>query len=72
MDTDSAGQSYSEAGNIRITCVARTWNGQPGLRIQSYKENGQLNPGAEVPVPDKATAYDLINALTEALRANGL
>lgn len=72
MKTDGAGQSYTEAGNLRITCVARTWNDSPGLRIQSYKANGQLNPGAEIPVPDKAAAFDLVNALLEALRANRL
>ena len=70
--TDAAGQTYFEVSNIRVTCVAKTWDGSRGLRIQSYKSNRQLNPGAELPVPDKATAYDLISAIAAALQANGI
>jgi hypothetical protein len=71
METDSAGQSYTDVGNIRITRVAQTWNGQPGLRIQSYQVNGRLNPGAEIPIQDKSAAFDLLRALLEALNVDG-
>jgi|WetSurMetagenome_2_1015567.scaffolds.fasta_scaffold19076_3 hypothetical protein len=55
---DSAGNTYFDVGNIRITAIPSTWDqGRPGLRVQAYKGVGDaLNPGAEIPVPDKKVA----------------
>ena len=66
---DGSGNSYIDVRNIRITIVPQTWKGPPGIRIQAYKENGQLFPGAELPVPDKTTAFDLLSAVSYALQA---
>jgi len=71
-EQDGSGKTYFDVANIRVTCVEKTWSGQPGLRLQAYKENGQLNPGAEIPIPDKSVAFDLVSAIMEAVKANGL
>jgi len=72
--TDGSGNTYYDVGNIRITCIPQTWdNNKPGLRIQAYKGSGDaLFQGAEIPIPDKATAYDFIKAVAEALETNGI
>jgi hypothetical protein len=74
MPTDGSGQQYFEAGNVRITCIENTWAGQRGLRIQSHqKENsGKLNPGAEIPIPDTAAAWEFIGAILAAMVASGV
>lgn len=66
--TDSKGNPYFNVGNLRVTCIGETWGGSSGIRIQAYTGNGSaLHRGAELPVPDKATAYDLIAAIVAAL-----
>ena len=74
METDNAGNNYFDVENIRITALPRTWdNNKPGLRIQAYKGKGEaLFQGAEIPVADKQTAYELIKAIAKALEAIGL
>ncbi len=69
---DSSGNVYFDVGNIRITATPSVWGGnQKGLRIQAYKGQGKaLHPGAELPVPDKETAFDLVNAIMQALQIN--
>ena len=73
---DNAGQKCFDVGNIRITCVASTWSGEPGLRIQAYKHDPAnskaLHRGAEIPVPDRDVAYELIMALCAAFTEQGL
>jgi hypothetical protein len=71
---DSAGNTFFDVGNIRVTALESTWDaGKRGLRISAYKGKGQaLFQGAEIPVPDKQTAYDLIRAITDALESIGL
>ena len=64
---DGSGNVYVEAGNWRITFVPMTWAGQPGIRIQAYREDGGLNLGPEIPVPTKKDAYDFIEALVTIL-----
>jgi len=64
---DGSGNVYAEVGNIRITLVPETWAGQPGVRIQAYKEEDGLNPGREIPLPTKKDAYDLIEAILRIL-----
>lgn len=66
--TDSKGNVYYDVGNVRVTCLGKTWGDSSGVRIQAYVgEGNKLHRGAELPVPDKATAYDIIAALTAAL-----
>ncbi len=64
---DGSGNPYVDVGNSRITLVPETWAGQPGVRIQAYKEAGGLNPGPEIPLPAKRDAYDLIEGLVRIL-----
>jgi hypothetical protein len=64
---DSKGNEYFDVENIRVTCVGKTWGGDSGIRIQAYKGTGKsLHQGAELPVPDAATAYKLIAAIVAA------
>lgn len=70
--TDAPGHTYFDVENIRITCIPQTWNGQPGLRIQAYKSDGGLFPGAEIPVPNKEIGFDLLKAISKALETIGL
>jgi len=66
--TDKKGNSYFAVSNIRVTCIGKTWKGSSGIRIQAYTGKGsKLHRGAELPVPDKATADDLIAAIVAAL-----
>ncbi len=71
-DTDRKGNTYFEVNNLRITSIPETWNDDPGIRIQAYKPEGGLHRGAEIPIPDKETGYDLLNAIHNALGENGL
>jgi len=65
---DGKGNGYFDVHNVRVTCIGKTWGGTSGIRIQSYTGKGRkLHRGAELPVPDKATAYDIIAALVAAL-----
>lgn len=70
--TDSSGQTYFDVGNVRITCIASTWSDEPGIRIQAYKPEGGLFPGAELPVPTKEIAFDFLRAIHSAFETNGL
>jgi hypothetical protein len=72
--TDSAGNTFYEVGNVRITCIKQTWdNGKPGLRIQTYKGAGRaLHQGAEIPIPDAATAYEFVKAIMKVFELLGL
>lgn len=64
---DGKGNEYFDVENIRVTCVGKTWGGDSGIRIQAYKGTGNsLHQGAELPVPDAATAYKLIAAIVSA------
>ena len=69
---DQAGHMYFEVENIRITVIPETWNGEPGIRIQAYKGDGnKLFQGAELPLGKKNKAYDFLTAIHHALeRAN--
>jgi len=60
---DSRGNPYIDVGNIRITYVPNTWDEIPGLRVQAYKQDDTLHRGAEIPIPDKAMAFDLLEAI---------
>ena len=73
-EKDASGNSYVDVRNVRITSVPSTWDaGSPGLRIQAYKGNGDsLFPGAEIAIPDKATAYDFIRAISCMIHKNGI
>lgn len=65
--TDSKGNDYFDVGNIRVSCIGKTWGGSSGIRIQAYDANGsKVYPGPELPVPDEATAYRLIAAIVAA------
>ena len=68
---DSSDNLYFDVKNIRITALRQTWDdNKPGLRLQAYKGNGNaLFPGAEIPVPDKETAYEFIRAIFNALES---
>lgn len=72
VETDSAGNAYVDVENIRVTAVPKTWSGDAGIRIQAYKGDGGLHRGAELPIPDKSTAYDFLRAIQRALEENGL
>lgn len=72
---DSADNVYFDVGNIRVTAIEKTWDeNKPGIRINAYKgsKGEALFQGAEIPIPDKKTAYDLIRAITNALDSIGL
>ncbi len=64
---DRNGSAYFEVGNLRITCLAKSWDGNPGIRIQSYREGGGLHRGAEIPIPDRKSAFELLEAVSQAL-----
>ena len=64
---DKAGNSYYDVANVRITIIQRTRDGHPGLRIQAYKEGRGLFQGAEIPIPDKIIAFDLIQSLLQGI-----
>ena len=68
---DSTGNTYFNVRNVRITALRQTWdNENPGLRIQAYKGEGSaLFQGAEIPVRDKKDAYELIEAIVQALES---
>lgn len=67
--TDSRGQAYFDVGNIRVTAIGKTWGGSSGLRFQAYSGKGNaLLRGAELPVPDPATAYQLMTSIVAALQ----
>lgn len=72
MNKDSKGQGYQEVGNIRVTKIDKTWDGNPGLRFNAKKgEGNKLHRGAEIPVPNLSTAIKLIYAIISAvLRKN--
>ena len=73
MPQDGRGNTYFDVENIRITCVPETFDGNPGLRIKAYKgQSNSLFSGAEIPIPDKSTAFDLLKTISKALEANGL
>lgn len=73
MGRDSSGNTFFDVGNIRVTALPDTWAGKPGIRIQAYKGQGDaLFQGAELPIEDRAAAYDLIRALGHALEEAGV
>ena len=64
---DSSGNDYFDVGNISVSCIGKTWWGGSGIRIQAYDSEGKkVYPGPELPVPDEATAYQLIAAIVAA------
>ncbi len=71
---DSKGNEYVDVGNIRITAIPKTWDkGKPGVRIQAYKGKGDaLFQGAEIPIPDRQTAFELMKGMFKALERIGL
>ncbi len=65
---DGTGKEYYDVENIRVTVLDETWSGSPGLRIQAYKGDGKkLFQGAELPIPNKEIAFDLLTAIHNAL-----
>jgi hypothetical protein len=66
--TDKTGNLYFDRGNVRITILKQTWAGCPGIRIQSYKgKTRRLHRGAEVPLPDRASAGEVIQLVARAI-----
>ena len=65
---DAKGNEYFDVRNVRVTCIGKTWGGSSGIRIQSYTgKGGRLHRGAELPIPNKEVAYDIIAAVLAAL-----
>lgn len=68
---DGNGQPYWDVENIRITSIASTFAGTPGLRIQSFQKNPTVRErmyiGAEIPIPNKKVGLDLISSLISAV-----
>lgn len=65
---DGRGQVYFDVDNIRVTVIPETFNGNPGIRIQAYTgEGNKLHQGAELPIRDKETAFDILAAIHKAL-----
>ena len=68
---DSKGNIFFDVENIRVTVLPKTWNGSPGIRIQAYKGKGNsMFQGAELPIPDKNVAFDLLTAIHKAFECN--
>jgi len=68
---DSKGNIYFNVKNIRVTVLHKTWNGSSGIRIQAYKGKGSsMFQGAELPIPDKNVAFDLLVAIHKAYECN--
>jgi len=68
---DGKGNVYFDVGNIRVTTLPKTWDGNPGIRIQAYKGDGnKLFQGAELPIANKETAFDLFAAIHKAIEKN--
>jgi len=61
---DKAGNTYY---NVRITILQRTWDEHPGIRLQAYREDGGLNQGPQIPIPDKTAGFDLIRSFVQAI-----
>ncbi|HTF32439.1 MAG TPA: hypothetical protein VK714_01925 [Myxococcota bacterium] len=47
--------------------VRETWRDGPGIRLAASQPGGR----AELPIPDKATAFDLFSAIQRALDEKG-
>jgi len=70
-NNDAKGNVYYDVANIRITALPNTWDDHPGIRIQAYTgEGNKLFPGAELPIPDKETAFNLLAAIHKAIETN--
>lgn len=67
---DSSGNPYYECSNIRVTCLEKTHNGEPGIRIQAYKngESKALHQGAELPLGNAAKKFEFLALICEALK----
>lgn len=74
---DSAGHTYAEVRNIRVTYVpkkdraaAKNWAGQDVLRVQSYREDTSggsksLHMGAEIPVESAEVFGEFVAAICQ-------
>lgn len=69
---DSKGNSYVEVDNLRITYVdcknrssIKDWPNADVLRVQAYRggANKSLHQGAEYPIYNDKSAYNLIEAI---------
>jgi len=73
---DSAGNTYFDVLNVRITCVPHTWDqGKSGIRIQAYRgasKGDALHPGPEIPVENQGQAYEFANGLFHAWTQLGI
>lgn len=70
---DGKGNICFDVENIRVTVLPKTWNNEPGIRIQAYKGEGQkLFQGAELPIKNKEVAFDLLSAIHKAIETNTL
>lgn len=66
-NTDGKGLRYFTCGNLRITTIAETWAGKPGIRIQALSADGnKVFPGAEIPIPDLKSAAKLVGGVARA------
>lgn len=68
---DKNGNIYFDIGTIHITCIKKTKNGEPGIRIEKnwiplpQKEGDPIS--IEIPIPDKSAAFDLLKGIYKAL-----
>jgi hypothetical protein len=61
---DSKGNLFFENNLFRVTCLAKTWNESPGIRIQVKQPNGRLHFGPEISLEE---VPDLLQFIQEAL-----
>lgn len=71
---DSNGNVYFDVGDkqIRVTADPDVYKGgnHKGINIRRYQDNGKLHMhGAALAIPNKETAFELINAIVSALDA---
>ena len=78
IQTDQAGNIFTEIENIRVTYVdqenrseSKNWANDDVIRIQAKKDgkSNRLHLGAEIPISSPVVVLDLINALINLYRA---
>ena len=68
---DGKGSIYFDVGNIRVTTLSKTWDGNLWIKIQTYKGDGnKLFQGAELPIPNKKIAFDLFASIHKTIEKN--
>lgn len=68
-EKDGTGKSYIEipmvAGRTSVTYLTESWAGEPTIRIQIRKDDGQLHLGPDIPI---SQVGDLVKATIKLIQ----